>query len=91
MALLKAARQVKGMAPPEIEEVWGSTLYHIDDLPYNPREHLPHVYGRFRTKGAGVKVRSLLDAPRKGELPFPEEESKLIDAAGTWTPSLIDL
>jgi len=30
--------------------IWGSTLHHVDDLPYNPQEYFPHVYGNFRKK-----------------------------------------
>lgn len=32
----------------KIQSIWGSTIYHIDDLPYKPATELPHVYGRFR-------------------------------------------
>jgi len=28
--------------------LWGSTLYHIDDMPYDPIVYFPHVYGNFR-------------------------------------------
>lgn len=34
----------------DIVGVWGSTVHHLDDLPYNPRETFPHVYGFFRKK-----------------------------------------
>jgi len=37
-----------------VESVWGSTLHHIDDIPYNPKDYLPHIYGKFREKNAGV-------------------------------------
>jgi len=47
----------------KIESVWGSTLYHIDDLPYQPKEYLPHIYGKFREKTASVRVRPLLETP----------------------------
>ena len=30
--------------------VWGSTLNHIDDLPYDPVEYFPHNYSGMRTK-----------------------------------------
>ena len=26
-----------------VESIWGSTLYHIDDLDYNPKEYLPNT------------------------------------------------
>lgn len=53
----------------EIVSIWGSTLHHIDDLPYNPKEHIPHVYGRFRDKNSEVKVRPMVPEPQKGDLP----------------------
>jgi hypothetical protein len=34
--------------------LWGSTLHHIDDLPYNPLEYLPHVYTSFRKANVDV-------------------------------------
>lgn len=73
-----------------VDSVWGSTLHHIDDLPYNPREYLPHIYGRFREKNAGVKVRPLLEAPKKGELPFVSKPDKLITDACAYMPTLKD-
>jgi hypothetical protein len=55
-ALKKAAGNDKNLNV-SIESVWGSTLHHLDDLPYNPREYLPHIYGKFREKQANVRVR----------------------------------
>jgi deoxyribodipyrimidine photo-lyase len=37
--------------------VWGSTLHHVDDLPYNPRKYLPNVYTKFVREGADTPVR----------------------------------
>jgi deoxyribodipyrimidine photo-lyase len=70
------------------ESVWGSTLHHLDDLPYNPKEYLPHIYGKFREKQAGVKVRPLVDAPKKGELVLPKVTCKVISEATVFLPSL---
>jgi hypothetical protein len=50
--------------------LWGSTLHHIDDMPYDPVEYFPHIYGNFRKKGESVKVRELLPTPEKGSIPF---------------------
>ena len=50
--------------------VWGSTLHHIDDMPYDPVEYFPHIYGNFRKKGENVKVRELFESPKNGDLPF---------------------
>jgi len=30
--------------------IWGCTLHHIDDLPYDPRDYFPHTYGFMRKK-----------------------------------------
>jgi hypothetical protein len=55
--------------------IWGSTLHHLDDLPYNPTEYFPHVYGNFRKKQEHVKVRQILPSPEKGELPLPDKKN----------------
>ena len=36
-----------GGAPPRVQWVWGTTLYHKDDLPFD-LPHLPDVYTQFR-------------------------------------------
>ena len=61
-----------GQVPFSVDFVslWGSTLHHIDDMPYDPVEYMPHIYGNFRKKGEGLKVRDLLPTPEKGSLPF---------------------
>ena len=59
----------------KVRSVWGSTLYHLEDLPYNPKEYLPHIYGKFREKSAGVKVREMLKTPLKGDLPYPKNSN----------------
>ena len=53
-----------------INSIWSSTLYHLDDLPFNPVEYLPHNFGKFREKNIQVKVRDILPTPSKYELPF---------------------
>ena len=54
----------------DVVPIWGSTLHHIDDLPYNPTEYFPHTYGYMRKKQDNVKVRKLFDTPEAGSLPF---------------------
>lgn len=54
----------------DIVPIWGCTLHHIDDLPYDPAEYFPHTYGFMRKKQENVKVRKLLDSPEAGSLPF---------------------
>lgn len=73
-----------------VVQIWGSTLHHIDDLPYDPIEYCPHVYGFFRKKHADVKVRPLLDTPTKGQLPLPDP-ANMTDTekkASTFMPDL---
>ena len=69
MAVKEALK--KKMPKVQIESIWGSTIYHIDDLPYKAGTELPHIYGKFREKSEGTRVRALLPTPTKGQLPFP--------------------
>ena len=73
----------------EVKSLWGSTLYNIEDLPFKPAE-LPHIYGKFREKSEGVKVRKLVPTPKKNELPFPSKPSKIIQGASKFMPTLKD-
>jgi deoxyribodipyrimidine photo-lyase len=70
--------------------IWGSTLHHIDDLPYEPTTYFPHVYGNFRKKNVDVKVRPLFDAPEKGKLfSMPaENRSEIEKRAASFLPDL---
>ena len=72
-----------------IENIWGSTIYNKEDLPFKPETELPHIYGRFREKGEGTKVRPLVPAPSKGELPFPKSLDKEISKATKFMPDLV--
>lgn len=45
----------------EIKYFWGSTLYHIEDLPFK-LEEMPTNYGGFRDKVKGIKVRKTIEA-----------------------------
>jgi hypothetical protein len=49
--------------------VWGSTMYHIDDLPFNVKTYFPHIFGNLKKKTEGLKVRPMLPTPTKGQLP----------------------
>ncbi|XP_071716399.1 blue-light photoreceptor PHR2-like [Rutidosis leptorrhynchoides] len=44
----------------EIKYFWGSTLYHIEDLPFKLDE-MPTKYAEFREKVKGVKVRNTIE------------------------------
>lgn len=45
----------------EVKYFWGSTLYHLDDLPFK-LEDMPTNYGGFREKVQGLKVRETIAA-----------------------------
>ena len=53
-----------------LKSIWGSTCYHLDDLDYDPKEYLPHIYGKFREKNQNVRVRNLLPTSGKKDMPF---------------------
>ncbi|XP_068644975.1 blue-light photoreceptor PHR2-like [Aristolochia californica] len=69
----------------ETKYLWGSTLYHIDDLPFK-LEDMPSNYGGFRERLQGLEVRKTIKAldqlkglPAKGDVDVGE------------IPSLVDL
>ena len=86
----KALEKESGLSV-EVEGVWGSTLHHIDDLSYDPHEYLPHIYGKFREKGQGVKVRPLLPSLKKGDLPFPKDGNAEMTKAASYLPTLKEM
>lgn len=45
----------------EVKYFWGSTLYHVDDLPFD-LEGMPSNYGGFREKVKGVAIRKTIEA-----------------------------
>ncbi|KAD3338174.1 hypothetical protein E3N88_33695 [Mikania micrantha] len=45
----------------EVKYYWGSTLYHIDDLPFDLKD-MPTNYGGFREKVKGLTVRKTIEA-----------------------------
>ncbi|XP_078446568.1 photolyase/blue-light receptor 2 [Wolffia australiana] len=45
----------------EVKFFWGSTLYHIEDLPFD-LEQMPSNYGGFREKVQGLGVRKTIEA-----------------------------
>ncbi|PIA61347.1 hypothetical protein AQUCO_00300710v1 [Aquilegia coerulea] len=45
----------------EVKYFWGSTLYHVDDLPFS-LEEMPSNYGGFREKVQGLEVRKTIAA-----------------------------
>ena len=53
--------------------IWDSSLFYVSDLPMYP---LPSSYDEFYEfyKKGEMKVRDLVQKPKKGELPFFKEE-----------------
>ncbi len=70
--------------------IWGSTLHHIDDLPYDPHEYFPHTYGFMRKKQDQVKVRALLPQVPANSMPFIDlaKGSAVEKQAATFMPDL---
>lgn len=68
----------------EVKYFWGSTLYHIDDLPFK-LETMPTNYGGFKEKMQGLEIRKTVEAldqlkglPARGDVE-PGEIPSLVD------------
>lgn len=68
----------------EVKYFWGSTLYHIEDLPFDLQQ-MPSNYGGFREKVQGLGVRKTIEAldqlkgiPAKGDVE-PGDIPTLVD------------
>lgn len=68
----------------EVKYFWGSTLYHVEDLPFK-LEEMPTNYGGFREKVQGLEVRKTIEAldqlkglPKSGDVE-PGEIPSLTD------------
>ncbi|XP_062215641.1 blue-light photoreceptor PHR2-like [Phragmites australis] len=48
----------------DVKYFWGSTLYHVEDLPFR-LEDMPSNYGGFREAVKGLEVRKVLEAPEE--------------------------
>lgn len=77
----------------EVKYFWGSTLYHIEDLPFE-LEQMPSNYGGFREKVQGLNVRKtieLLDQikglPSRGDVE-PGEIPTLMDLGLNPVPAM---
>lgn len=62
----------------EVKYFWGSTLYHLDDLPFK-LEEMPTNYGGFKEKVKGLDVRNTIEAldrlkglPKRGDVELGE-------------------
>ena len=58
---VSAALQEQGV---ETKSFWGSTLFHIDDLPFKLQD-MPSNYGGFREKVQNVTVRDTILTPHQ--------------------------
>ncbi|XP_072306991.1 cryptochrome DASH [Eucyclogobius newberryi] len=62
----KNVKSVCAQMKVKVQSVWGSTLYHRDDLPFNHISRLPDVYTQFRKVVEGQSsVRPVFPTPNK--------------------------
>lgn len=47
-----------------VKYFWGSTLYHVEDLPFR-LDDIPSNYGGFREAVKGLDIRKVLEAPEE--------------------------
>ncbi|XP_066572923.1 cryptochrome DASH isoform X2 [Amia ocellicauda] len=80
----KALKQVCSQFKVKVHTCWGSTLYHREDLPFNPIARLPDVYTQFRKAvETRSRVRPTITMPERlkplplgleaGSIPSPED------------------
>jgi deoxyribodipyrimidine photo-lyase len=78
---VKSALKANGS---KLELYWGSTLFHIDDLPFKDLENLsdmPDVFTPFKQKCEDrSQVRKCFLVPKPGSLPLPSSESFDVNA-----------
>jgi deoxyribodipyrimidine photolyase len=72
-----------------IHRVWGSTIYHIDDLSFDS-SLLASTYTKFRSQSDGTQVRKLLPNPSKGSIPLPQKSSIFMQEALKFLPHLVE-
>jgi len=49
-----------------VQKIWGSTLYHVDDMPYESIDQVHSIYTHFRNKmEKNCEVRSEIDMPKE--------------------------
>lgn len=72
-AVERKVKSAVGAAGGKLELWWGSTMYHLDDLPFREDlKDLPDVFTPFKQKCEDrSSVRKCFPAPRRGALPLP--------------------
>ena len=70
-----------------LEKVWGSTMYHIDDLPYNKDlSNMPDTFTPFRNKvEKSCQIGRPLSAPSKSQVQLPTRDSPIYQAIAART------
>jgi len=68
--------------------IWSSTLYHCDDLPFDPSEFLPNTYSAFRKKCEDTVIRRTEADVIKGQLFSPKIQSEIFKSASKYLPNL---
>jgi len=72
---LKVEKEIKEFCASEglkVTEVWGSTLYHLEDLPYRSAAAIPDTYTQFRKEvEAKGRVRGVVAVPARLAPPPP--------------------
>ena len=70
---VSAALKKDGNKQNKLIKIWGSTLYHRDDLPYaDDLSDLPDGFTPFRNKvESRASVRKPIPPPSRGALPLP--------------------
>ena len=87
---LKASKLGAGGAKLELH--WGSTLFHVEDLPFQHEDlrDMPDVFTPFKQKCENQsEVRKCLPGPTKGSLPLPSTDH-FDHSAFTFQPSKIE-
>ena len=94
----RALQRACGSRGVGLEPVWGHTLYHLDDLPFQNTSPTPNgdyltdfpdVFTPFRTKTeARATVRPVFPTPGQGDLPLSEEHKTFLQQQ---MPKLVDL
>ena len=70
--------------------IWGTTLYHIDDLPFDPLKEFTNVVTEYKKKVKDVKVRSIMASPAHGSLPSIKSLAGVEKYAKEFIPDLKD-